>query len=210
MKPNTSTVIFAVVMGSVCAVVLTATAEFVREKHQANERAERYLNILKIFNIPLGERPDKTEIIRLFEEKIQTVGEDSEDPDYYQYTVTTERGDEERYVALPAKGPGLWGPIEGLIGLAPDGRTVTGVSFYKQEETPGLGGEIASKDFTDRFMGRKLFDGERQPALKLVRPGTAEGDFEVDAISGATMTSEKVQSIITHTAEMFKKTGGRE
>ena len=116
-------------------------------------------------------------------------------PDYYR--------DGQR-IAIPAAGPGLWGPIEGLIGLAEDGVTITAVSFYKQEETPGLGGEIAGKDFTDRFINKKLFDAQGDPALKLVRPGRAKGDYEVDAISGATMTSDKVQDLITAAAEKFK------
>ncbi|MDP6507018.1 MAG: FMN-binding protein, partial [Planctomycetota bacterium] len=77
------------------------------------------------------------------------------------------------------------------------------MSFYKQEETPGLGGEIASKDFTDRFIKKKLFDAQGQPALTLVRPGSAKGEYELDAISGATMTSDKVQALITAAAKKF-------
>lgn len=195
MKSNLFTVVFALVMGLVCALVLTAVAEFVTPYREANELAERYRNILEIFNIPVAEGATNQDIIRTFEDKVTIVGNDSANPDYYLYA---------QLIAIPAQGPGLWGPIEGLIGLAPDGVTITAVSFYKQEETPGLGGEIASKDFTDRFIDKKLFDVDGRSVLKIVRPGTATGDYEVDAISGATMTSDKVQALITAAAKKFK------
>ena len=196
MKSSLPTVVFAIVMGVVCSLVLTAVAEWVTPKRKANEKAERYRNVLAIFNISMSESASNEEIIEAFDTKVDIVGSDSANPDYYRYG---------QLVAIPAKGPGLWGPIEGLIGLARDGVTITAVSFYKQEETPGLGGEIASKDFTDRFINKKLFDADGNSALKLVRPGTAEDDdYKVDSISGATMTSDKVQALIGAAAERFK------
>ncbi len=194
MKSNLFTVIFAIVMGVVCSLVLTAVAQWITPKREANEKAERYRTVLEIFNISVAQAASNKDIIEAFDKKVNIVGEDPANPDYYLYG---------RLIAIPAKGPGLWGPIEGLIGLAPDGVTITAVSFYKQEETPGLGGEIAGKDFTDRFINKKLFDAEGRPALKLVRPGTAKGDYQVDAISGATMTSDKVQSLIRAAAQRF-------
>ena len=193
MKSNLFTVIFAVVLGLVCALLLTAVAEVVKPRRESNERAERYRNILQVFGIAVPDEAANQDIISIFEEKIAVVGKDIDHPDYYRYG---------RLVAIPAHGPGLWGPIEGLIGLDADGVTIVAVSFYKQEETPGLGGEIAGNNFTDRFIGKKLFDDGR-PVLKLVRPGMAGGPYQVDAISGATMTSNKVQDIITSAGEKF-------
>ena len=196
MKSNLFTLIFAIVMGVICSLVLTAVAQWITPLRKANEDAERYRNVLEVFNISIAEGAANQEIIRTFEEKVTIVGSDPANPDYYLYG---------RLIAIPAQGPGLWGPIEGLIGLAQDGVTITAVSFYKQEETPGLGGEIAGKDFTDRFINKKLFDVEGRAALKLVRPGTSEGAYQVDAISGATMTSDKVQALITAAAQRFNK-----
>ena len=189
------------VMGVVCSLVLTAVAQWITPLREANEKAERYRNVLEIFNIPIAEGAANQDIIKSFEEKVTIVGDDPANPDYYLYG---------QLIAIPAQGPGLWGPIEGLIGLAQDGVTITAVSFYKQEETPGLGGEIAGKDFTDRFINKKLFDAQGQPALTLVRPGRAKGDYEVDAISGATMTSDKVQSLIALASEKFRQSRQKE
>ena len=196
MKPSVSTMIFAIVMGIVCSLMLTAVAELVKPRRLQNEKAERYSNVLSIFKIPVAEGAANEDIIKVFDENVDVVGSDPANPDHYGYG---------QLIALPAAGPGLWGPIEGLIGLDSDGVTITAVSFYKQEETPGLGGEIATNGFTDRFINKKLFDAQGQPALKLVRPGSAKGEYELDAISGATMTSDKVQALITAAAQKFTK-----
>ena len=60
-------------------------------------------------------------------------------------------------IAVGVKGPGLWGGIEGILALEPDMKTIKGLTFYKQEETPGLGGEIAGSDFRDQFIGKRIY-----------------------------------------------------
>ena len=181
-------------MGVVCALALTAVAEWVKPKRLQNEKAERYLNVLAVFDIPVAADAGNEDIIRTFEEHVKVVGSDPDKPDYYLYG---------KMIALPAEGPGLWAPIHGLIGLEADRRTIQAVSFYKQEETPGLGGEIATRAFTDRFMGKRLFDDSGQPAIRLVAGGNAEGPYQVDAISGATMTSDGVQALMNKAGEAF-------
>jgi len=209
LKPNQATIIFSVVLGVVCALVLTSVAKWIEPLRMANEQAELYRNVLNIFDIEIPAEADNKKVVQLFNEQIRIIG-DPENPDYYLHPVTGANGVKQNLLAVPAKGPGLWGPIHGLIGLAADGKTITAVSFYKQEETPGLGGEIAGKNFTNRFKGKMLFGPEGQPALKLTPPGKSAGDYEVDAVSGATMTSDKVQTIITETANKFKQARQKE
>ena len=203
MKSSLYTIAFAVVLGLVCALLLTAVAEGVKDRRENNEKAERYRNVLNVFAIAIPAIATNQDIIDTFEKEVTAVGQDPARPDYYRYG---------RLVAIPVNGPGMWGPIEGLIGLQADGVTITAVSFYKQEETPGLGGEIAGKNFTDRFIGKKLFDTNGQPSLKVVPAGKDKQVHQVDAISGATMTSNKVQDIITSASENFlqAKRGGHE
>ena len=49
--------------------------------------------------------------------------------------------------ALPISGKGFWAPIKGIIGIEPDRETIMGISFYEQNETPGLGAQIETPDF---------------------------------------------------------------
>ena len=78
--------------------------------------------------------------------------------------------------------------------LKNDLRTIYGLSFYKQEETPGLGGEISADGFRDQFQG-KVVATDTEIGIRIVRDG-ADADNEVDAISGATMTCDKVEAML--------------
>ena len=70
-------------------------------------------------------------------------------------------------MAVPFSGSGVWGPIEGVLALEPDMQTIRGVRFYKQEETPGLGGEIASDWFQAQFKGKTLVSAAGDPLQML-------------------------------------------
>ncbi|MBN2180512.1 MAG: FMN-binding protein [Sedimentisphaerales bacterium] len=96
--------------------------------------------------------------------------------------------------ALPVSGRGFWAPIKGVIGIKADKKTITGIAFYQQNETPGLGAEIAKAAFTEQFRGKTIStDG---PPLNIKRPGAVLGDSDVHAVTGATQTSTRLEKII--------------
>jgi Na+-transporting NADH:ubiquinone oxidoreductase subunit C len=99
-------------------------------------------------------------------------------------------------VAVPFAGQGLWGPIKGFLALKPDLKTIHGVTFHEQEETPGLGGEIGADWFRDQFKGKSIEDAQGKRGIRIRRGGGATGPNEVDAITGATMTSERVEEML--------------
>jgi Na+-transporting NADH:ubiquinone oxidoreductase subunit C len=96
--------------------------------------------------------------------------------------------------ALPFLGQGFWAPIGGILGIEPDQRTVTGIAFYEQNETPGLGAEITKKPFRSQFVGKVLASGGKPLGMK--RPGGELDDSSVHAITGATQTSTRLEGII--------------
>ena len=65
MKSNLYTVAFAVVLGLVCSLLLTAVAERVKPRREENEKAERYLNVLKVFDIAVPENASNEQIKEL-------------------------------------------------------------------------------------------------------------------------------------------------
>lgn len=94
---------------------------------------------------------------------------------------------------LPIYGAGLWGPVWGYLAFAQDGRSIDGAIFDHKSETPGLGAKIAEKPFYGQFKGRKLTD---EGGFSVVKGG-ARGDINsVDAISGASITSQAVGTTI--------------
>ncbi len=97
-----------------------------------------------------------------------------------------------------AGGPGLWGEIEAVIGFTVNRDELTGVEFIKQNETPGLGARIAEEWFKEQFRGK-------MGPFVMVPESTAEAEKELDAITGATRTSNFVLEIINQSLEDIKE-----
>lgn len=100
---------------------------------------------------------------------------------------------------VPIQGAGLWGTLYGYLALEGDSRTVEGITFYQHKETPGLGGEVDNPRWKALWPGRKAFDDQWQVALQVKkgRAGTPEDDpYQVDGLSGATITSRGVSGAI--------------
>ena len=91
--------------------------------------------------------------------------------------------------AVPIIGPGLWGTIEGYLGVSADLTQLIGIVFTKQSETPGLGARIDEEVYKKQFRGMSVSPG----AVLKLKAGT---DGEVDAVTGATFTSRSVVDMI--------------
>ena len=108
-------------------------------------------------------------------------------------------GDEVEGVIVPVEGLGLWGNLYGYLALEPDARTIRGLTFYEHGETPGLGGEVDNPRWKALWPGRLATDENGKPMIRVVkgRAGPAEEDpYEVDGLSGATITSNGVTNLM--------------
>jgi electron transport complex protein RnfG len=98
--------------------------------------------------------------------------------------------------AITAAEPGFQDLIRLIFGYEAASGEVLGMEVLENKETPGLGDKIV-KDAS--FVAE--FEGARAPLLG-VKPGAGEGDpGEVDMITGATISSRAVISIINHRLE---------
>ena len=104
---------------------------------------------------------------------------------------------------LPVYGAGLWGPVWGYIALDQDKDTVYGVYFSHAGETPGLGAEITTVKFQDQFLGKHVLENGIV-ALGVEKHGkVAKPDYQVDGISGGTITSKGVDAMIKDCLSMY-------
>jgi Na+-transporting NADH:ubiquinone oxidoreductase subunit C len=108
---------------------------------------------------------------------------------YFEIKDPDEGGKIKGY-AFVTSGPGLWGEITGVVGLAPDMKTITGIEFIKQGETPGLGARIEEDWFKEQFRGKI------GPFEKTVAEKDPSGQNQFQAITGATITTEGVKKIL--------------
>jgi len=103
-------------------------------------------------------------------------------------------------VVIPVRGYGLWGTLLGYLALEGDMETIAGLGFYFHKETPGLGGEVDNPKWKRLWRDVKAFDEAGLPAVRLVKTRSASGSeaarHEVDALSGATLTSRGVQNLV--------------
>ncbi len=108
------------------------------------------------------------------------------------YLVKDEQG-QVNQVILPMYGRGLWSTMYGFVAVAPDANTIKGITYYDQGETAGLGGEIANPRWQALFVDKKLFDDDQRVAIRIAKNASSNKEYGVDALSGATLTSNGVQ-----------------
>lgn len=107
------------------------------------------------------------------------------------YIAYEEDGETVKSYVLPIRGAGLWGMMYGLLALQNDGKTIAGLNFYQHSETPGLGGEIQNPRWVSNFVGKTAVDENGNVEITVTKNANAERN-EVDALSGATITSRGV------------------
>jgi Na+-transporting NADH:ubiquinone oxidoreductase subunit C len=122
-------------------------------------------------------------------------------PNHVLVYLQTKDGKVDKLV-LPVEGKGLWSTLYGFIALESDTNTIAGITFYEHGETPGLGGEIENPNWLALWPGRKAYEqkgGQWTPKITVKKgaAGTPAADpYQVDGLSGATITSRGVGSLL--------------
>lgn len=114
------------------------------------------------------------------------------------YRVRDAAGGVEMLV-IPIEGKGLWSTLYGFLALDRDTNTIRGITFYQHGETPGLGGEVDNPRWKDLWKGRKAYDEQWDPAIRVIKGRAASPDedpHKVDGLSGATLTSNGVSHLV--------------
>ena len=112
-------------------------------------------------------------------------------------------GDQLKTVILPIRGYGLWSTLWGFIAIDYSTATedaqslkVVGLTYYKHAETPGLGGEVDNPAWQQKWPDKRVFDSDWSVRLEVAK--NAAGDYQVDALSGATLTSNGVSNMLLY------------
>ena len=193
------------------AGMLSADSITDSEGHGVEELFERFR--VRAVNLQTGEYTDAVDVESYDQAKASRVIATSRDLETAEdiatlgrreyvalvYLLETDQGALDK-VVLPVRGYGLWGTLFGYLAIEGDLHTIAGLGFYTHKETPGLGGEVDSPIWKALWPGVSLFDETGAPAVRLVKTRSPEGSaaaaFEVDALSGATMTSRGVENLI--------------
>ena len=94
--------------------------------------------------------------------------------------------------AIPSAGPGFQDTIGILYGYIPEQRKVVGMEILESRETPGLGDKI----YKDLYFVSNFENLSIDPEIMVLKKGLRDEPHEVDAITGATISSKAVVRII--------------
>jgi len=212
---NRYIMIFSVVMVVSVAILLSLTALLLQPRQEKNVEVEKKMNILSSMNVAStksdavdlydrhvresyvvnveGNRVEGVDpfTVDLREEQKKPIGEQS----LPVFIAVTDNGD--TLHILPVEGKGLWGPIWGYVSLRKDLSTIEGVTFDHKGETPGLGAEISTTPFESQFHDKSIFRDGKFVGIQVVKGGAdPNSKYEVDAISGGTITSKGLQAMV--------------
>jgi len=134
----------------------------------------------------------KTEMKRTFDQRMLPV-----------YIYKSKDGN--KIYILKLFGKGLWDEISGYLALSSDLNTVVGASFDHKGETPGMGAEMKDNPkFPVQFKGKKIYDKTgKLVSINVRKGGAVDPDHDVDAISGATLTSNGITDMLLHSLENY-------
>jgi len=209
MRSNSYTVLFTAAITVVLGFLLSIAATSLKEKQLLNVELDIKKNILIALNIqPKGEKFTPDEIKAQYEKIVvpivvdktgavlENISSESIENIDNQFPVFMQKmGNKIEGYAIPISGKGLWSTLYGYLALKPDGETVKGITFYQHGETPGLGGEVEKKWFTDNYKQKKIVDDKGvlvsiQAVKGEADPTSPEYYHQVDGVSGATMTTK--------------------
>ncbi len=115
------------------------------------------------------------------------------------YKVKNENSEELGY-ALVYEGNGFQGKIRLICGLSKDLEKILALEILEQVETPGLGTVITEPRYTEQFINLQT-----TPTIEIVKGVEPSKSTEVQAITGATISSKAVVAIINNGIEQMRK-----
>lgn len=184
MKNALRVIIFVLLMSTFSGILLVGVNVYTSPLVAKNEELKLKSSVLDALEIPYN----KSNILEIFAQNVKTAFVDK-----YSFYHAPDGA-----MAFEFSGPGLWGPITGILSLEKDLKSIRKIKVTYQNETPGLGGRIAESDYLKQFKNKKI-----SPRLIFTPEGTAAQDNEVDAITGATGSSRAFEKLINENLQKY-------
>jgi Na+-transporting NADH:ubiquinone oxidoreductase subunit C len=185
LRRSLFTIFFMFVVTLVFIAVLSLIYVLTKERIRLNDTL--VIKRAVLYTAGLQVPQSGVEADNLYRDRVREVKDEQGQVLYYEI-LDAQNGELLSYV-VPVLGAGLWGEIESVVGVEKDLKTLTGIEFIKQNETPGLGGRITESWFKEQFRGKRW-------PLEVVPEGEPADDQEFQAITGATNTTNAVRGIL--------------
>ena len=200
---NTYTIVYATIVVIIVAVLLALAHLGLKNAQDEKVRLDQQKQMLVALQYDLNTCADPAaEYDKILVDTIQK-SEDGQKANILKFQLAN---GETKYV-LRLHGAGLWGGIGGYLALNDDKNTIYGVNFNHESETPGLGALIVEKKFREQFDGKQIRKDGQIVSVAVMKSGKtcdAGKDYQVDAVSGATITSTGVSEMLLSNLEEYK------
>lgn len=222
---NNYTLIYAVVMVVVVALLLALVSSGLKDIQTKNVELDKKKQILSSLKIDLADKDAAALYNELIVKElvvdanakilsevkgeafaIDIIKESAKKLEERKLPVYVAQVDSKTKYIIPVRGAGLWGPIWGYVALDDDKNTVFGTYFSHASETPGLGAEIALPAFQDLFIGKHILnDAKEFVSIAVMKAGQkAENKEQIDAIAGGTITSKGVENMLLNSIGQYE------
>ena len=221
---------FIISVSFICSMLLSLASEGLKDKKNLNIELDKKKNILQSIGIETVGLSSEMIISKFnFNIKEQVINIDGMIVNDILHkdlekNINRRSGDTEYYnennkyfplfisetmnsIILPISGKGLWSSLFGYVAInSKNYSTVNGITFYAHGETPGLGAEISKDWFKSNFVGKEIYDGGTLVSVRVAKAGMANksSSYEVDGISGATITSNGVEELLKRDLKKYE------
>lgn len=222
---NTYTIVYSAIIVVVVAFLLAFVYQVLKPKQDANEALDQKKQVLYALNI---RGLNDTEAAQKYKEVVladQILDRDcnvveqgeqgGENAGFKLKKADQAEGKLALYICkvdgqpkyvVPVYGMGLWGGISGYIAINEDKATVFGAYFNHESETAGLGAEIKDNvKWQQQFQGKHLFAKDGTDVALSVEKKVTDPDTQVDAVTGATLTSNGVTEMLHSCLSLYQK-----
>lgn len=202
MKSRAYSILYMFLLTLVFTALVGGVKLLSQERIARNQDLKLQRIVLQVLGLDLGTDLTDRDLAEKFRQRVRTVR--VKDRTIYLALKKDQGAEKVAGIAFPFSGQGFWGPIQGIAAVDPKGKKLIGLAFYKHNETPGLGGRITEGWFQSQFKGLALrrMDGGGQ-SFRLVPAGTGRSEGDLDAITGASQTSQAVERFLNKELDYF-------
>ncbi|MBI65689.1 MAG: NADH:ubiquinone reductase (Na(+)-transporting) subunit C [Candidatus Marinimicrobia bacterium] len=223
--------IFILSITIVCGMLLALFSEGLKSKTIFNQELDKKKNILETIGVNV-KIMENDEIMNYFNDNIKEIVLDANGVEFsnikhneleivednitgeltYSYNgvdyLPAYISEKKNALIIPVSGKGLWSSLYGYFALdITNYSTVKGITFYRHGETPGLGAEITKSWFKTSFIDKEIYLDNQLQSIIVTKAGQADKSslYEVDGISGATITSRGVEVLLKRDLLRYEK-----
>ncbi len=208
MREKLYTLAFMTAVAAVFTTAVSAVHMVTRYRVELNRELAEKRVVLEVLGIRIPESATVEEVARLYDEHVsQTKGRVQTETGTVPLLKGLSSDGKTLGYAFEVAGRGFWDTVRGYVAVEPDLKTIRGLAFFEQSETPGLGAEITSERFQKQFEELTIPQepGPGGHLIRLVRPEAEAGPHEVHGITGATGTSLAVERLLNNTLLAFRQ-----